>query len=647
MTTQPQTRYYNFLRDIVVPGTISIIFFLLGTVYSITTPLWVPPDEERHFAYCEYIAQHHQLPALVPSTDGIRITEATHPPLYYILASFFCNDDGRSIHEVITVNDGPGYRNIVHAPDEEKFPYSGKARSAHLIRLFSLLLATVTVVLIYHIALIIFSGDMLLATSAAIFAATNAQFIHIAASVSNETLAAMFSAMIVYVLLGYFNGQFLFRTHVITGFLLGCGLLTKITTAIFIPITYAVVFYTYTHKRKNPIRPLFVISALSFFISGWWYIRNWIFYNDPTFANALIQILPFTTRNTPITTTSVMQEVKILFISFFGYFGALQIPITSKHLFFYGMIMASGIVGICRFYINRHNSRTQKKLIGLLLLTFFASALLIATLNVRAYVFMGKYLFIALAPIAVLVCAGIHSLIPQRFGKIFFLCFSILLVVVNIDIFFRILMPAVTQPHVAVMIEQPEFCCRTPELVTGTTIGQTFLATQNKLCAIRVMLNSHKHDAATEVLFTLFEEGSTNAPLIQILTTIENITDTRYFFIFPPLHDSLNKKYTFKLTALSKKSTGIYLWHTDKDAYSGGNMMWDDKGGAGDLFFTAYYFTGINPCNIWEGTHEVVIRQGEYISVRELQIYVEMPHAMQEKTQTYQKMMRIKNVYNF
>ncbi len=170
-----------------------LLFLLLGLLYSYYTPLWNPPDEERHFAYCEYIAQNHKLPVYRSDPGKNIVGLAFHPPLYYLIGSLFCKDDGRLLEEKITVNDGPGFITIVHPKEGIEFPYSGKARSAHLLRLFSLALSALTIYFIYLLVLKIFPGEMILVSATALFVATIAQFLHVSASVSNETIAATFS----------------------------------------------------------------------------------------------------------------------------------------------------------------------------------------------------------------------------------------------------------------------------------------------------------------------------------------------------------------------------------------------------------------------------------------------------------------------
>lgn len=132
-------RSHFFHNKGIIP--VILLFLLLALYYSYFTPLWNPPDEERHFASSEYIAQHHKPPYLNSDEEEVHITEVTHPPLFYILGSLFCGHDGTTIHEKIILNDGPGYISFFHPKNETTFPYAGKARSAHLLRLLSVFLA--------------------------------------------------------------------------------------------------------------------------------------------------------------------------------------------------------------------------------------------------------------------------------------------------------------------------------------------------------------------------------------------------------------------------------------------------------------------------------------------------------------------------
>ena len=115
------------------------LFIVLGLGYNYYTPLWAPPDEERHLAYCEYIAQNKKLPHLDASEEGFHIAQALHPPLYYLIGSLFCSKDTELILQKVSINEGPGYTIIAPPANEDATYYASEAKSAYLLRLLSLL----------------------------------------------------------------------------------------------------------------------------------------------------------------------------------------------------------------------------------------------------------------------------------------------------------------------------------------------------------------------------------------------------------------------------------------------------------------------------------------------------------------------------
>ena len=200
-------------RDVICLVSIVVLFIAVGLYYSYYTPLWNPPDEERHFAYCEYIAQNHQLPHLIFEEEKRNIAQAIHPPLFYLLASLFCKNDGHLIQETVFINDGPGFNTIAHPGHESTFPFGGKAREAHFIRLLSLLLSAVAVCFVYLLVLVIFPGETTLAVATTIFVAMNPQFLHISVSVSNDPLSTALSTIYLFTLLCYIKGGSTLKHH--------------------------------------------------------------------------------------------------------------------------------------------------------------------------------------------------------------------------------------------------------------------------------------------------------------------------------------------------------------------------------------------------------------------------------------------------
>jgi hypothetical protein len=161
------------------------------------------------------------------------------------------------------------------------------------------------------------------------------------------------------------------------------------------------------------------------------------------------------------------------------------------------------------------------------------------------------------------------------------------------------------------------------------------------------MFSACNPKAAGQVDFTLFDEQSAGVPLVNITLPVHNISDTRYFFIFPPIKDSGEKTYRFNLSSSARHSTGLCLWYARAERPEQGGLMQNHQSIDGNLFFTAYAFTGTEPMSVWEGIRETAIRQGEYITVRELQLYAELPTDLKTESKTHIKFNRLMKAYNF
>ena len=109
------------------------------------------------------------------------------------------------------------------------------------------------------------------------------------------------------------------------------------------------------------LRSALIIAAVSFALSGWWYLRNWILYNDPIFSKAIITIMPHIIRLAPFTITTAIEDLKTLYVSFFGFFGALEVPVSGGHLLIYGTIAGMGTIGMCRIFCAKNSTAFQRR----------------------------------------------------------------------------------------------------------------------------------------------------------------------------------------------------------------------------------------------------------------------------------------------
>ncbi|MEI6127598.1 MAG: glycosyltransferase family 39 protein, partial [Pseudomonadota bacterium] len=589
------------------------LFFVLGLCYSSVTPLWSPPDEDRHFAYCEYIALNKSLPNLNAQDKAFHISQAVHPPLYYAIGSLFYKNDSEPLFKQLSIHEGPGYI-LVQPKAEPASSYASKARTAYMLRFLSLFFSGLTIYLAYKIILSLFPGESVMAATGALILATNPQFLHVSASISNEPLSTAFTALYLFMLINFFKPPGKSYAHAGAGLVLGCCLLTKVSTIIYIPITVVALILAYRRETKKIFRGLFIILSLALLVSGWWYIRNWILFHDPVFSKAIEAIQPWAIRGKPFSISYGAFIVKMTFTSFFGYFGSMQIPLMQTHLMVYALLLAASAAGFCKMRATLTTGSRQTRILMLLLVSIGCCILLFINFNIRYSMFMGRYLFVVLVPIAVVMVTGLSLLVSGKKKNAFLLLVAFLLIAVNLDVFFRVLRPAYAETALKEDTEQQAFCCPTPEIKQGSLIGQTFIASHDNLCAVRVMFSNESTPQSGDILFRLKQVNDT-VDAVQIKIPVREIDDfSKYFFVFPPLHSSKGKRYAFSFEACSQdQDKGVSLWYAKDSSCDNCSLLVNGSQSKGALYFSTYHFTGDRPKTDWQGRKPVAINQGWYV----------------------------------
>ncbi len=616
-----------------------VLFFILGVCYNYLTPLFTPPDEERHFAYGEYIAQKNMLPSYNAAPEGSSVHMAYHPPLYYLICSLFFPDDPRLLKEELSVNDGPGYRLFSLPKKETEFPYSGKARTAYLLRLLSLVLGGITISLIYSIALKFFPGDQLFASVTAIFVATIPQFLHISASISNENLSITLSTAYLLVLIYYLIEPAQLKWQICGGILLGLCLLAKTSTLFYLPVTTLFIFLLCLKDRRNPLLPFVLILGTAIVVSGGWFFRNWLMFNDPVFSKTYETLNRVYLRDFPLSLDYFKTVIEKTFTTFFGFFGSLEFSLSEFHFAIYGIIILMSALGLCLLWVKKALSSLQGNLLVLFLLVISGAAAMYGYINIKYTGFYsGRYLYIVIAPLVVIMIMGFQELFSLRWRNHSLVLLSLICLFLALYVPFRILKPAYSEPRLALGVDQSMFCCFKPAI---TTISQTFVSPSNKLCAIRALFSCQSRRTDGDLVFVLKETEGQEKVVCKMLYPMREIKGIdRCFFIFPPIMDSRGKKYQISFSAREVSAgEGISLGYDVNDRYPGGRMFANGAPAEGDLYFQTYCFTGDHPETDWEGRREFIINR-MYVSVREFQLYSEMSGEFRKKTIIHEKLLR-------
>ena len=625
---------------------VELLFVVIGVLYVASTPLWTPADEERHFAYCQFIAQQHSLPVFRSDFQQNSVYMAFHPPLYYLLGSLFCSADAPLLEEQIRVHPGPGNTTLVHPP-EQVASFSGTARSAYLLRLVSLLLGALTIWFAFRCVAIVFPNEPAIGIAAVLFVAMNPEFMHVSASISNENLSTTLASGCVFLLLRYLQRPYAFGGVLAIGVILGCALLTKTSNLFLVPLAVCLCAYLMIQRRPRAGRDLLLIMFVAAMISAWWYMRNWIQFDDPVFAKAMAAAHPWSVRHTLPTLHDTVLIIEKAFISYFGYFGGLKVPLPWSLLIWYALLLLGGVVGLLCMCLARRITRDVALPLVLLLLALLGGASIFVLFNLKYKgAYSGRYLFVVIVPVTILVFQGLKQIVSRRWSRQFFLMICALLLILNLCALFGVLRPGYAEPRLARVQQQDLFDCSTPAIVPGSGVSQGFVAPADNLCGIELLFAARPRPRAGQVGIALID-APTERELYAVTVPAAEIEDfARYYFVFPPIAQSGGQRYRLRLTSAGiPASSHVGVWYSEDDAYPAGRLCLNGDPVAGDLYFILYCFTGAYPESEWEGLYPCARKIGLYLDVWEMQLYQERTQSFREQSPTHQKLLRIEEAY--
>ena len=239
-----------------------ILYVLLGSVYSVVTPIMEASDELWHYPMVKYVADRGRLPVQEPGIETAWRQEGSQAPLYYIAAASLTRwIDTSDLERVRWLNPHAdngkitedGNTNlIVHVPAWGRpgeastvVPYAvgvrgrgwqGTELAVHLIRFLSVCMGTGTVLLGYLLVLEVWPERVRLALATAALTAFNPMFLFISGAVNNDNLAMLLCAAGIWLLVRLVKRhgaevagpqQVWWVDTVVLGVVLGAAVLTK------------------------------------------------------------------------------------------------------------------------------------------------------------------------------------------------------------------------------------------------------------------------------------------------------------------------------------------------------------------------------------------------------------------------------------
>jgi hypothetical protein len=557
---------------------------ILMVLWSLAVPAFEAPDEYAHWQYANHL--HHQF--RLPYYNSTFI-EANQPPLYYFLIAPFAADTGTpplglwiEPRGVFPLHPPKFY---VNSPTD--FRRYWPIRTSRIVTGgFSLL-----TVLFAYLAGLEATGNSMTALLAGSLTALLPQFTFRGMNISNDALVAATCSVCVYLIVRLIKRGFTWRLGWITGAMIGLAFLSKIV-AIFLPASYALSVLSDRVPWRERVRRLIPL-ALSLAIAAPWLIRNEVLYGNPLAERQMALAVPGLMDQKPITSPYFLYVFPaLMFRSFVGVFGYMNLYMPG---FMYKLFFAGGLVAVLGFFWQLARRRFAFRL-GAVLWTMPLSALALTVhLNLMQTQPQGRYLFTALAAMAVIAAVGLFGL--PGWNKT---CAQITIAgaaLANVSVLLGVVLPAywvgpLRPSGPDVLVSKALMTARSEPLKPGTVFAQSFVSHHQGLNKVETLVSTGSARIPSGTLRLHLRPGVNSANDIASWSIpLSRIVDNSYVALeFPPLPDSNGRSYTLALDAESvPEGHAVTVWLSDRDVYPEGEFFSSGHPRPQDTVIRTYY----------------------------------------------------------
>jgi hypothetical protein len=458
------------------------LYLVAGVLYAIVSPFLDVSDEVRHYAMVERLARGdgltvHDVALNAQITEDERqarrpltyeAQEGSQPPLYYALMAVvalpFDRSDWEAMvwpnpHAMLGRADATNNWNQLQHTPASNFPWQKTTLAMMVMRFIGVLLGAVAVACAYGIAIelgtqnspfSVLRSPFFLPPLAAALVAFNPMFVHIMASVNNDTLAVAASSLALLIGARMIAQGATVKQGVLLGIVLGAAALTKASgLALAIVVPFFVLVSVLLKGRTGvsgrvrrgdapaPVPPFSISHFLKLafamllpmaLIAGGWYVRNLLLYGDPTGTTMMAQIAgPRDRIPAPL---ELIGEWDGFFKAYWGLFGAVNIPLHEWIYIALELMMILAGVGlllvvwdVLREGVKGRRGEEVKERIGpspfhpftyssLLILAMLLSALAVAFIALIRWTSItlasqGRLLFPVIVPISIFTALGL------------------------------------------------------------------------------------------------------------------------------------------------------------------------------------------------------------------------------------------------
>ena len=203
-------KYLNNMSQLKVALILLGLFFVTSFLWSVFTPVFEGPDEDSAYNYARYYARTWELPNITkkPVPDG----EFHWEPLYFMLAGRIADFTNAPASKSGDYYYARGWQRIrednpinlfKHQTSELWFNWDRIAVSLHLMRLFSVLLATASVWYMYKFSREVFPKPSWIPHLAMLLFAFNPQFVFFSGILNVVNMVTLTTTVFLYLLAKY------------------------------------------------------------------------------------------------------------------------------------------------------------------------------------------------------------------------------------------------------------------------------------------------------------------------------------------------------------------------------------------------------------------------------------------------------------
>jgi len=435
---------------------IATLFVILGTIYSLVTPIFEASDEIDHYPVVQYIATTGQLPVQHPGTESLWHQEGSQPPLYYLLSAgltFWINTNDlhtvliRNPHAKLGIPLDPENKNmLVHTP-AEAFPWRGTVLAVHLIRFFGVLLGLGTVCFTYLLAREIDPANHWLPILAAAATAFNPMFIFISASVNNDNLTILLCSWTMWLCTRILKDGLTVHGSATLSITTALATISKISGLTLLPIIGLIllVYGLRPHQWRQVIYTAIAVAGAILLVASWWYVRNVILYHELLGLKTHIAVAGGRTIDL---LSLIRQESYGFWVAYWALFGAVNILADPVVYGFYAVISVVGIIGLVVWLLRHLRAHATDSFLipGILALQVLVVLVGVIRWTMQTYASQGRLLFPALGALSTLTALGLLTIVPKAVRPTTALIAGVPLLVIAAVTPFRYIAPTYASP---------------------------------------------------------------------------------------------------------------------------------------------------------------------------------------------------------